>query len=98
MTYYEIINITFLCPNVRSEDLGMSYANFKTRKGAEKMPEIAKSRTSVIDPLFCPKAEYVKIADWQGKSLTFILADEVFVKQKPGLLKRRKNTNEKKEG
>jgi len=62
------------------------------------MPEISKPRTPVINAMLTPKSEYVKVADWQGKSLTFILADEVLVKQKPGLLDRRKNKNEKKGG
>jgi hypothetical protein len=48
--------------------------------------------------MLTPKSEYVKVADWQGKSLPFILADEVLVKQKPALLDRRKNKNEKKGG
>ena len=61
------------------------------------MPEISKPRTPAINAMLTPKAEYVKIADWQGKSLTFILADEVIVKQKPALSDRRKNKNEKKE-
>ncbi len=62
------------------------------------MPEIGKPKTPVINAMLTPKAEYVKIADWQGKSLTFILADEVLVKQKPGLLDRRKNRNDKRGG
>jgi hypothetical protein len=64
-------------------------------KEVKKMPEIGKSKTPVINAMLTPEAEYVKVADWQGKSLTFILADEVLVKQKPGLLDRRKNKNEK---
>ena len=54
------------------------------------MPEIGKPRTPVINAMLTPKAEYVKVADWLGKSLTFISADEVLVKQKPDLLDRRK--------
>jgi hypothetical protein len=64
----------------------------------KKMPEISRPRTPVINAMLTPKSEYVKVADWQGKSLTFILADEVLVKQKPALLDRRKNKNEKKGG
>ena len=64
----------------------------------KKIPEISKPRTPVINAMLTPKSEYVKVADWQGKSLTFILADEVLVKQKPALLDRRKNKNEKKGG
>jgi hypothetical protein len=63
-----------------------------------KMPEISKPRTPIIHAMFTPKSDYVKVGDWQGKSLTFILADDVLVKQKPGLLDRRKNKNEKKGG
>jgi hypothetical protein len=62
------------------------------------MPEIGKPRPPVINAVLAPKAEYVKVADWQGKSLTFILADEVLVKQKPGLVDRRKNRGEKRGG
>jgi len=62
------------------------------------MPEIGKQRPPVINAVLTPKAEYVKVADWQGKSLTFILADEVLVKQKPGLRDRRKNKNDKRGG
>jgi hypothetical protein len=63
-----------------------------------KMPEISKPRTPVIHAMLTPKSEYVRVDDWQGKSLTFILADDVLVKQKPALLDRRKNKNEKKGG
>lgn len=62
------------------------------------MPEFDKPKTPVINAMLTPKAEYVRVADWQGKSLTFILADEVLVKQKPGLLDRRKNKNDKRGG
>jgi len=62
------------------------------------VPEIGKPRTPLINAVLTPKAEYVKVADWQGKSLTFILADEVLVKQKPAALDRRKNRSEKKGG
>ena len=68
------------------------------RKEVKKVPEIGKPRTPVINAMLTPKAEYVKVADWEGKSLTFILADEVLVKQKPAALDRRKNRNEKKGG
>lgn len=59
------------------------------------MPEMGKPKPPVVNAVLAPKAEYVKVADWQGKSLTFILADEVFVKQKPGVLDRRKNKSGK---
>jgi hypothetical protein len=62
------------------------------------MPEIGKPRLPVVNAALAPKGEYVKIADWQGKSLTFILADEVLVKQKPGFVDRRKNRSEKRGG
>jgi hypothetical protein len=64
----------------------------------EKIPEIGKPRTPVIDAMLTPKSEYVKVADWQGKFLSFIFVDEVLVKQKPAALDRRKNRNEKKGG
>jgi hypothetical protein len=67
-------------------------------KEVKKMPEIGKSKNPIINAMLAPKAEYVRVADWQGKSLTFILADEVLIKQKPGLLDRRKNKNEKSGG
>jgi hypothetical protein len=72
--------------------------SFLKRKEVKRMPEFGKPKTPVINAMLSSKAEYVKLADWQGKSLTFILADEVLVKQKPGLLGRRKIKNEKSGG
>ena len=59
------------------------------------MLDFDKPRPPVINAMLAPKAEYVRVADWQGKSLTFVLADEVLVKQKPKLLGRRKKRKEK---
>jgi hypothetical protein len=60
-----------------------------------EMPEISKPRTPAIQTMLIPKSDYVRVDDWQGKSLTFILADDVLVKQKPALLDRRRNRTEK---
>jgi hypothetical protein len=60
------------------------------------MPEISKTRTPASQAMLTPKSDYVRADDWQGKSLTFILADDVLSKQKPSLLDRRRNRSEKK--
>ena len=59
------------------------------------MPEISKARTAAIQAMLTPKSDYVRVGDWQGKSLTFILADDVLAKQKPDLLDRGRNRSEK---
>jgi hypothetical protein len=60
------------------------------------MHGIIKNKTQVADGFLSPQADYVKVADWEGKSLTFILADEVMDKEKPGFIEKRRAKGEKK--
>jgi hypothetical protein len=41
------------------------------------MPEIMENKARVVHAALGPKPEFVKILDWEGKSLTFILVDEI---------------------
>jgi hypothetical protein len=47
------------------------------------MPELKKKKGKVVNALVDKKPEYVRIADWDGKSLSFILADEIRLEEKP---------------
>jgi hypothetical protein len=40
-------------------------------------PEIVETKARVVHASVGPKPEFVKILDWEGKSLTFMLADEI---------------------
>ncbi len=48
------------------------------------MGEVTKKRPKVINAVLDREPEYVRIADWDGKSLSFILVDEVCLEEKPG--------------
>jgi hypothetical protein len=41
------------------------------------MPELLEPKSKVIHAAIGCKPEYVRVLDWEGKSLTFILADEI---------------------
>lgn len=41
------------------------------------MPEIMETKARVVHAAVGSKPEFVKILDWQGKFLTFILVDEI---------------------
>ena len=49
------------------------------------MSEIRKTKNRVINAMVDKKTQYVKVTDWDGKSLSFILADEIFLEEKPAL-------------
>lgn len=41
------------------------------------MPELLETKSKVIHAAIGCKTEYVRVLDWEGKFLTFILADEI---------------------
>ena len=47
------------------------------------MRDLTGTRPKVINAILGRNPEYVKILDWEGKSLTFILADEIRPEEKP---------------
>ena len=50
------------------------------------MKELKKKKPKVVNAVLNQEPEYVRIADWDGKSLSFILADEICLEEKPGFL------------
>jgi hypothetical protein len=50
------------------------------------MPEITRTRQKVVNAVLRRQPEYVRIVDWEGKSLTFILADEIRPEEEPTYL------------
>ncbi len=65
----------------------MAYAlSFTLDEGGEsEMAELKKAKGKVVNAILAKKTEYVKVADWDGKSLSFILADEICLEEKPAL-------------
>jgi hypothetical protein len=49
------------------------------------MRELKKSKNRVVNAIVDKKTQYVRVADWDGKSLSFILADEICLEEKPAL-------------
>ena len=49
------------------------------------MPELDRGLPKVVNAILGREPEYIKVVDWDGKSLTFILADEIHLEEKPGL-------------
>jgi hypothetical protein len=49
------------------------------------MSELKKTNRKVVNALVDKKPQYVRVADWDGKSLSFILADEVRLEERPAL-------------
>ena len=49
------------------------------------MPETQKANRKVVNAMLDKKTQYVRVADWDGKSLSFILADEICSEEKPAL-------------
>jgi hypothetical protein len=47
------------------------------------MPEIVETKARVVHAAVGPKPEFVKILDWEGKSLTFMLVDEILPTETP---------------
>jgi len=55
-------------------------------KGGVKMPEVTRTGQKIVSAVLRQKTEYVRIVDWEGKSLTFILVDEIRPEEKPTYL------------
>jgi len=49
------------------------------------MSELKKTKSKVVNAMLDKKPQYVRVADWDGKSLSFILADEICLEEKPAL-------------
>ncbi len=49
------------------------------------MPELDRGLPKVVNAILGREPEYIRIVDWDGKSLTLILADEIRLEEKPGL-------------
>ena len=49
------------------------------------MPELERALPKVVNAVLGRRPEYIRILDWAGKPLTFILADEIPLEEKPGL-------------
>ena len=49
------------------------------------MSELKKIKRKVVNAIVDKKPKYVRVADWDGKSLSFILADEICLEEKPAL-------------
>ena len=49
------------------------------------MSETQKTNRKVVNAMLDKKTQYVRVADWDGKSLSFILADEICLEEKPAL-------------
>lgn len=43
------------------------------------MPELTGKKIKIVNAVLDRKAKYVRVADWDGESLSFILADEMIV-------------------
>ena len=43
------------------------------------MPELTEKKIKIVTVVLDWKAKYVRVADWDGESLSFILADEMIV-------------------
>ena len=49
------------------------------------MAEIKRCKNRVVNAIVDKKPQYVRVADWDGTSLSFILADEICLEEKPAL-------------
>jgi len=49
------------------------------------MSELRKTKSKIVNAMLDKKPQYVRVADWDGKSLSFILADEICLEEKPAL-------------
>lgn len=62
---------------------GTTNASIPTQEGGiSKMPELTGTKQKVVNAALGRKLEYLRIIDWAGKSLTFILADEIRPEEK----------------
>ncbi len=50
------------------------------------MPKSEEKRKTVVNAVLPSDMEYIRIMDWQGKSLPFILADEISMEEGPNLM------------
>ena len=50
------------------------------------MPEVTRTKQIIINAVLSPNPEYVRVVDGEGKSLTFILADEIRPEEKLAFL------------
>jgi len=50
------------------------------------MPETARKEQKIVNAVLGEQTEYVRIVDWEGKSLTFILVEEIRPEAKPTYL------------
>jgi hypothetical protein len=41
------------------------------------MPDLVQTKSKVVHAAMGRTPEYVRVLDWEGKSLTFILVDEI---------------------
>jgi hypothetical protein len=49
------------------------------------MPELNQVRLKVVNAILGRRPDYIRVVDWEGQSLTFILVDEIRPDEKPGL-------------
>ncbi len=54
----------------------IKYSN-NQQEGGEEMPEMTRTGQKIVNAELGQKTEYVRILDWKGKSLTFILVNEI---------------------
>jgi len=47
------------------------------------MPELMETKSKVVHAAMGRIPEYVRVLDWDGKSLTFILVDEIHPSEAP---------------
>lgn len=50
------------------------------------MTEMNRTGQNIVSAVLGQEAEYVRIVDWEGKSFTFILVDEIRPEGKPTYL------------
>ena len=49
------------------------------------MVDTKRYKNRVVNAIVDKKPQYVRVADWDGTSLSFILADEICLEEKPAL-------------
>jgi hypothetical protein len=50
------------------------------------MPELDRKKSPIVNAILDPFHPCLQIVDWQGKSLLFFLAKELFREEKPSFL------------
>jgi hypothetical protein len=66
--------------------IGTANASPSKIKGEKSMPELNRTEAKVINAVLDREPEYVRIVDREGRSLTFILADEIRPEENPVFL------------